>query len=127
MPGRKILCKRGHPRTLANVYKSGHCKACTIAKSNVYRGKSDRRKVYEQNYWLKRKYGLSKQDYNRRFSDQQGKCLICLESNHKLVVDHSHKTGKIRGLLCSHCNSLLGFAHDSPERLQSAIRYLSYR
>ncbi len=73
---------------------------------------------------MKRKYGLSPERYNLMFMQQQGKCLICQESGRKLVVDHDHKTGSVRGLLCGHCNSMLGFSHDTPDTLRVAAGYL---
>lgn len=53
----------------------------------------------------------------------QTKCLIC-NSSEKLVVDHDHKTGKVRGMLCNHCNRGLGHFRDSLDALQKAIDYL---
>jgi hypothetical protein len=43
----------------------------------------------------------------------------------KLAIDHCHKTGEVRGLLCHKCNSILGYANDSIELLANAIKYLS--
>jgi hypothetical protein len=57
---------------------------------------------------------------------QQGKCAICEKSSDKhLFVDHCHTTGKIRGLLCQHCNTLLGMAFDDTNILLSAVAYLN--
>lgn len=50
-------------------------------------------------------------------------CVIC-GSKEKLVVDHDHKTGKIRGLLCNHCNRGLGHFKDDPMLLEFAAQYL---
>jgi hypothetical protein len=50
-------------------------------------------------------------------------CVIC-GSNEVLVVDHNHKTGKIRGMLCNHCNRGLGHFRDDPELLTFAAEYL---
>lgn len=73
--------------------------------------------------------GWSPDDYERAWILQDGKCAICgctLGSGRytKPTADHDHKTGKLRGILCSNCNSALGFMKDSPYRLESAIRYL---
>lgn len=61
---------------------------------------------------------------------QDGKCAICGQSEQelrrKLVLDHDHKTGKIRGLLCPRCNSMLGFAGDNPHIMASGIEYLEH-
>ncbi len=62
--------------------------------------------------WLKNKYGITLNDYNKMFAEQDGKCWICnthaSELKHPLQVDHSHITGIVRGLLCNKCNSRLG-------------------
>ena len=57
---------------------------------------------------------------------QNGKCAICGERKDKtLVVDHNHKTGEVRGLLCGHCNHVLGFAKDNINILNKMIDYLT--
>jgi hypothetical protein len=50
-------------------------------------------------------------------------CVICGDSG-KLVVDHSHQTGKVRGMLCNHCNRGLGHFRDDPMLLEFAAQYL---
>lgn len=72
---------------------------------------------------VKRKYGLSKAEHDKMLWDQDRKCAICGEEA-KLSVDHCHETGKVRGLLCSNCNHLLGKAKDRESILFSAILYL---
>ena len=78
---------------------------------------------------LKRLYNISIEDYNQMFSNQNGCCAICKrhqsEFKKALAVDHDHKTGQVRGLLCSGCNLALGNAEDSIEILSSAIQYLT--
>lgn len=54
---------------------------------------------------------------------QNNKCFICDEEA-KLVVDHDHSTGKVRGLLCSICNTGIGMFKDSTKNLEKAIEYL---
>lgn len=72
---------------------------------------------------LKLKYGISLADFRTRLEEQNGCCLICdLKTN--LVVDHCHKTGEVRGLLCRGCNTVLGFAKDSVYLLKKAAAYL---
>ena len=61
------------------------------------------------------------------FEKQNNKCAICgqeFSDSNKAFVDHCHKTNRIRGLLCTKCNSLLGMANDNIEILQNAIKYL---
>lgn len=64
-------------------------------------------KVIDRKRKLKYKYGITLEDYNRMFNEQEGKCFIC-HLNKKLVIDHCHKTGKVRKLLCHGCNIILG-------------------
>ena len=81
-----------------------------------------------RNRFLKYQYGISIKDYNILFNAQNGCCKICGRHQSKLkrrlFVDHDHKTGKIRGLLCEKCNFALGLTNNSIEILQSIIRYL---
>jgi len=75
---------------------------------------------------LTKSYGLPTEGYSKIFLSQNGVCAICgdLPNNTRFTVDHSHFTGKVRGLLCSNCNAILGFAHDSIEILAKTIEYL---
>jgi ERCC4-type nuclease len=85
-------------------------------------------KSYSQNKHLKSLYGITTQDYNRMFEAQEGTCAICKvhqsELKKRLFVDHEHSSGKIRKLLCHHCNAMLGMARENTEILKEAIKYL---
>lgn len=90
----------------------------------------DRNALTKMTFDLKQ-YGLTPDDYFKMFDAQDGKCAICDEvpaagrvKYRKLHVDHCHATGKVRGLLCHHCNTALGSFLDSPLTLKSAIEYL---
>lgn len=72
-------------------------------------------------------YGISSEEYQRRLLEQKGVCAICQNScrlGRQLAVDHNHQTGRVRGLLCSRCNFMLGQAEDDAVRLLAAARYL---
>lgn len=77
-------------------------------------------------YALKRDFGIELEEYEKMLQHQNGACKICKYSNgnKKLAVDHDHKTGKIRGLLCQSCNLGLGHFKDDQELLQLASLYL---
>lgn len=81
-------------------------------------------KQHMKHFNLMRKYGISEELYNNMVKNQDGQCLICDLKVERLDVDHNHATGKIRGLLCHNCNSLLGHAKDNIDTLKEAINYL---
>lgn len=72
------------------------------------------------------RYGLTSREYENLLSEQGGACMICATpfGKKRPHIDHSHETGKIRGLLCSSCNLALGLFKDDVLRLGAAIRYL---
>lgn len=78
----------------------------------------------------KRKYGITEERFNRMLSQQKNKCCGCGmmfkfgDKNTTPNIDHCHKTGKIRGLLCRRCNSVLGYFKDNPKPLIKLARYL---
>jgi hypothetical protein len=79
--------------------------------------------------WLKRAYGITVEQYNNLFELQEGCCALCGVAPedkpfHGLHVDHDHLTGKIRGLLCRWCNSMLGRVEAYPSWLVKAEEYL---
>jgi Autographiviridae endonuclease VII len=89
----------------------------------------ERVKIFRRKTFLKWKYGISLETYEALLQAQGEVCAICGNKaifgiQKWLAVDHSHSTGKIRGLLCTKCNSLLGLADDSVARLETAIAYL---
>ena len=77
---------------------------------------------------FRRNYGITLETYRADVIGQAGRCLVCGHvPDHNLVVDHDHRTGTYRGLLCQPCNRLLGDAHDDPRVLESAARYVGVR
>ena len=89
----------------------------------------------QRNASYKRKYGLTLEEYNERLLNQNYLCAICKKEETRintretdgkkhLVVDHEHITGKVRGLLCTKCNSILGFSMDDIQILENAILYI---
>lgn len=55
---------------------------------------------------------------------QNGECLICYNKPIRLVIDHNHKSGQIRGLLCNACNRGIGFFMENPQSLRRAAEFL---
>lgn len=75
-------------------------------------------------YQRARKYGLSEKNFRILLESQNYECAICGKPDRSLVVDHSHVTGKVRGLLCSQCNTGIGLLQDSVEIIRRAEGYL---
>ena len=76
---------------------------------------------------MKRKYGLTLEQYDAMLAAQDGVCAICGEprpEDRTLHVDHDHDTGEIRGLLCFKCNNALGDFNDDHDLFQRAAAYL---
>lgn len=83
------------------------------------------KREYDIKHRLKTCYGMTIEDYDKMFIAQGGRCAACgKEFEKNLCVDHDHKTGKVRGLLCSNCNLVLGLVEDEPERLAKLQKYL---
>lgn len=119
----KILAERKHKRHVRGKEKSK-----SWGKTNPDKAA---RSIRNANY--KRKYGITLQEYEDMHTKQEGLCAICNRPEtmlgHKgtlvsLAVDHCHKTGKIRALLCRNCNTMLGGSRDNIDILLNAIRYL---
>ena len=96
-----------------------------------------RRDWYHKNKHLQRetrkwahilnRYGITKKDYESMWLRQGGKCPVCdkMELDGKLLhIDHDHKTGRIRGLLCGPCNRFIGLAKENIHTLHGAVDYL---
>lgn len=77
---------------------------------------------------LKARYGITIEQYNSMLLEQNNLCKICSNPEtlreQPLSVDHCHKTGKIRGLLCDKCNRAIGILNDNPLILRKAADYL---
>jgi len=96
---------------------------------NYYTINKDRLAKKERKYRVFKRYGITLEEYNKRLAEQNHSCAICktpqLELSKTLCVDHDHKTGEIRGLLCDYCNRGLGFFKENKESMKLAINYLN--
>ena len=132
--GRCPTC-RGRAKKGVITYRSGknkgytrvalYCKPC-MKKSN------DERRSYRRDWHRRKKYGLTDIDIQKLKVKQKGRCRICKrklpkdvgKGRHYFHVDHCHRSGRVRGLLCFHCNTGLGHFKDNVRLLKSAIVYL---
>lgn len=136
----KPFSEFGNNKKAANG-KQSWCKLCMIEKVKRWQKKNyekyradgkawqeanaEKLKQYRRRYDLRKKYGLTEAQYEELFVRQGGRCAICNTKPKRIVVDHCHSTGIVRGLLCGNCNVGLGhFGHDL-ERLQKAQDYLT--
>ncbi|MGW2644452.1 endonuclease VII domain-containing protein [Streptomyces sp. NPDC001393] len=110
-------CGEVKPRSAWHRGKASRCKACRAAEGRARH--------------LKRNYDLTEAERDALIASQRGLCVICLVAPavHVLVapavhVDHCHKTGRVRGVLCFNCNSGLGLLRDDPDAMYRAADYL---
>lgn len=115
---------------------SPHCKVCDNERRKKWRQNNPvRQQESNRNRQLLKRYGITLDDYEKMFEEQDKKCGICgTEENYSghtgprkewsFSVDHCHETGKIRGLLCNDCNRALGLFKDSQMLLNKAIAWL---
>lgn len=85
------------------------------------------RKRKTRNSNLKRKFSITIDEYDEMLFEQGGRCFICGEKqngNKELSVDHDHVTGKIRSLLCSRCNTFVGYIETNPDLLPKILKYI---
>lgn len=116
-----VVCREIQP--IANfVHKSNHPRS---------HGRSRRCVSCDRDVYISKKYNVTPQWYEDTLAEQGGRCSICQTDNPDVngknkyfCVDHCHKTGKARGLLCSLCNSGIGFLGDSIETVDRAKSYL---
>jgi Recombination endonuclease VII len=109
-------CKRGHDLTapgavIWNGWKGGR-RQHTCARCKHLRQMWDR-------------YGIVPSDFSARIIAQGGLCAICQCQLTDPHIDHDHQTGRVRGILCTHCNTALGLLGENPDRLRAAIFYLA--
>jgi hypothetical protein len=115
-------------KCIINQHKTPAGKKIKKNATNKYQ-KTLRGKESHRNNRLKAKYGITLEEYNKILKSQGGVCKVCGTGDPGgkygiFHVDHNHKTGKIRGLLCNECNRGLGAFKDSIWSLIKAIWYL---
>ena len=129
-------CKEEHPLSDYGKDKSRpdgltpYCSKCRKEKGDKYYAE---RYANGKTRWYSyiRKYGLTQEGFEAIWAEQGECCAICKTTEPggrgEFHVDHNHKTGDVRGILCTHCNTGLGKFGDSKERLIAALAYLESR
>jgi hypothetical protein len=119
-----LMCERERNRVWSNNNRTKRS-----AYSRLWRAKNRGR-----HNWSHRAYAngfkLTLEEYTAKYNYQSGLCAICktycsAHGKQCLAIDHNHKTGKVRSLLCRHCNMMIGQASENPKILQAAIEYLA--
>lgn len=149
--------KQFHRHSRSKDGLKGQCKSCVAARTKIYvaglteprrpnrspESISRRRRyhtTYQLNYnktpkgklahykfLIKKKYGITWDQYQSLLTSQNGLCAICNKGEspkRRLAIDHCHKTNRVRGLLCIKCNRALGYLCDDPAIVRSALEYL---
>ena len=113
-----------HDKWSDNLYLSSRCKPChqQHKKENANKAKNNKTEK------LKLRYGLTYEQWESMREKENYACMICGitedELNKVLDVDHCHESEKVRGVLCNHCNNIIGRAKDNVDLLKAAITYL---
>lgn len=118
--------------SLIKFLKNSNSKFNTFEKY-IRKKEYDKNPILNKEYFkdadLKTTFGISLKQYNKMLKFQKFKCKVCNktkeENGQYLSVDHCHKTGIIRGILCSCCNSALFDSNEDTDILKNAIRYIS--
>ena len=125
-----VLKRRTEPGRNGRLRLASYCDPCAAAYQRKRR--NDDPELAEKNrlagwrYRLKNDYGMTEADWYVLLESQNYGCAICgaRESYRRLSVDHCHKTGKVRGILCDACNHAIGRMEDNPDRLIAAAEFL---
>jgi uncharacterized metal-binding protein len=144
----KVCSKCKQSKALAEFYKkktakdglNSHCMDCVDSYSRNHYRNNKEKVLSRSNAWakshpvsrkftrLKNLYGVTREQYDKIFEVQAGCCKLCgisqTELKKTLVIDHNHKTGRIRGLLCNPCNAALGLFKENAETLKKAVEYV---
>lgn len=132
----KVCSKCGEEKSLDQFHRDRRyaqgvkcwCKDCAISvSSDWHRDNPARTADHARRSGLKA-FGMTVDDYDQLLAAQGGRCWICKRKPHRdrrLAVDHSHRSGEVRGLLCHNCNTTLGYMHENIEWFTRAAAYLT--
>lgn len=122
----KRTCLRGHDTQQTGRDSNGYCREC-------FRIVDHKRAPKKREKALLRKYGITEAEYQAMLKQQNGVCAICGKPEYlktkagvvrNLTVDHCHKSGKVRSLLCSGCNYAIGTINEDPKVARAMAIYL---
>jgi len=127
----KVIFRQREQSRAANMrYRSKHKDRLKVSRRQWLDNNVEYRRIRERGYArdnrnkkLIKRYGITIYQFEEMVAAVQGRCQIC-QLKRKLHVDHDHRTGRIRGLLCGHCNRGIGCFQEDPPTLRAAITYL---
>jgi len=123
--GEEKLATEFYVRNKKTGVRHSACKQCDSARVKKRHQENPER---TKNNDLKRLYGITLDEHTKMYEEQNSVCAICKSGGDgkwkKLCVDHDHKTGKVRQLLCRNCNMVLGQVGDNTNLLEEMIKYL---
>ena len=128
-------CRQVLPSPKACNYHAGLCLECKQRHARLRSEKVRKDPILlakRRSAYLMKTYNITLDTYHIMLAEQGGKCKICGALSPQTAwgelfrVDHCHKTGRIRGLLCDGCNMGLGSFRDNPSALRAAAEYLEY-
>jgi hypothetical protein len=93
-----------------------------LARTQAWR-KRTQTPATRRNEKLRQKYGITQPEFDAMLAAQGG-CKCCGRTRKRMVVDHDHRTGAVRGILCSACNNGIGALGDTGDGLRRALAYL---
>ena len=112
----------------SGTWRVRHCKTCDKKRVKAWNEQNrPRRRAAGRRYLYKKTYGISAAEKDRMEREQNGLCAICRQTcgmRTALSVDHDHRSGAIRGLLCHRCNLALGLFREDANLLRQALEYL---
>lgn len=116
-------------RTANQKYEVTHRQERRSSKRELYKLHINKEKERRRRRFLERTYRLSSEQYDWLVKEQNGVCYLCQKpsKNRRLSVDHSHKSGKVRALLCNKCNLFIGHIENNLDLVSSALEYLKER
>jgi ferric-dicitrate binding protein FerR (iron transport regulator) len=129
---------REQQRAGARAYYAAHPEQCRAYRAKYDASHKEQKREYNAAHRdhnrqarLKREYGITPADFDRLLAAQNGCCAICGTDKPggmgRFHVDHDHATGRVRGILCHGCNTVLGHSRDDPRVLLAATAYLLKR
>lgn len=98
------------------LLRNGRCYECKVCQKKM--------KGPHKYYGLQIRYGITREQYDKMFNDQEGRCKICLLPKKQLFLDHCHATNRIRGLLCNQCNVALAMLGENETLFHRCVEYL---